>query len=438
MTKEKFYKEYYGSPVIRNLVKDQFKDAAFAVGSGPFLKEQKWDFPVRIAGVSDLDSFMDQGLDIYRPARSTGDAFYIFWDLEYYNKKQRSYVYRHQKKVFEWMEPFIKQINARLNAYGINYIIDTTASGYHYWMKISKKSAVFRMLAEEGFSSESLRKKYARVSPRDIKRVMPVHCSEGRAYDCAGKLLEYISQRIRREMAKGAAKLDITISDSPIPGSGRHEGFSSDITQYAHPLYMRVFRVMASLHQKNILYYGGKTPAVDIVRRKGMSVDKVLECMWSAGKAVGLFHNFYPELNYSNDGFAKLFSEYKKSEVRALHREFELARPEELNIEDEPEKIKKSFTAAHANPALLEPSVLQQMINHYSAESPERLKGALEIIARYYNDPSYLWYNSSRFTGIDWKKYDASQSAHFWGRIYFTQYKLDNGGTALIRRIKNG
>ena len=34
MNKEQFYKEYYGNSVIRDLVKEQFKDAAFAVGSG--------------------------------------------------------------------------------------------------------------------------------------------------------------------------------------------------------------------------------------------------------------------------------------------------------------------------------------------------------------------------------------------------------------------
>jgi len=39
MIKEQFYKEYYGNSVIRDLVKEQFKDAAFAVGSGPLLKE---------------------------------------------------------------------------------------------------------------------------------------------------------------------------------------------------------------------------------------------------------------------------------------------------------------------------------------------------------------------------------------------------------------
>ncbi|MCD6311597.1 MAG: hypothetical protein J7M11_03965 [Elusimicrobia bacterium] len=426
MTKEKFYREYYGSPVIRNLVKEQFKDAAFAVGSGPLFKEKKWHFPVQISPVSGLDNLMDKGLDIYRPALSTGDAFYIFWDLEYYNKKQRSYIYRHQRKVFEWMEPFIKQINARLDGYGINYIIDTTASGYHYWMKISKKSAVFKMLAEEGFIGASLKEKYAQVFSGDVKRTKPVSENEGRAYDCAGKLLEYISQRIRKEMAPGEAKMDITISDAPVDGSGRHDGFSSDITQYAHPLYMRVFRVIASLHQKNILYYGGKTPATDIVRRKDMSVDEVLDCMWDAGKAVGLFSDFHPRLHYSNEGFEKLFNEYKKSETRKLHKEFEKAVPAKLDIGNEPEKIKKHFTVQKANPALLEPSILQKMINHYSARSTEKLKGLLEIIAGFYDNPSYRWYDNTRYTGIDWRKYDAAQAAHFWGRVYFTQFKLDN------------
>ncbi|MEA2081819.1 MAG: hypothetical protein U9O97_03690 [Elusimicrobiota bacterium] len=426
MMKKRFYNEYYGSSVVRDLVKRQFRDAAFAVGSGPILKDKKWHFPVKISPVSGLDVFMDEGLDIYRPAVSTGDSFYIFWDLEYYNKKQRSYVYRHQREVFEWMEPFIKQISGRLDGYGINYILDTTASGYHYWMKISKKSEVFKMLAKEGFITKSLKEKYKQVFPGDVKRSKPVSEDDGRAYDCAGKLLEYISQRIRLEMAPGAAKLDITVSDAPVAGSGRHDGFSSDITQYAHPLYMRVFRVIGSLHQKNILHYGGRSPAVDIVRAGDMSVDEVLDRMWNAGKAVEIAGDSRSELDYSDTGFLKLFSEYKKSKTRKFHREFEAAAPEKLKIESEPEKIKKYFTGKKVNPSLLEPSALQLMINYYSARSTEQLKGLLEAITGRYNDPSYRWYNNERFTGIDWRKYDAAQAAHFWGRVYFTQYRLDN------------
>lgn len=431
MTTEKFYKEYYGSPAIRDVIKGQFNDAAYAVGSGPFLKNQKWHFPVKISPVSALDEFMAEGLDIYRPAVSTGDAFYIFWDLEYYNKKQRSYIYRHQRKVFSWMEPFIKEISSRLEGYGINYILDTTASGYHYWMKISKKSAVFRAIAEEGFIAESLREKYSLVVPGDVKRSKPVPEEDGRAYDCAGKLLEYLTQKIRQEMPRAKDGIDMTISDSPPAGGARHDGFSSDITQYAHPLFMRVFRVIASLHQKNILYYGGRLPAADIVRRKNMSISKVLDCMWDAGKAVSLFRDFSPALDYSDKGFLKLFSEYKKSVTGKLHREFENAAPEKLNIDDEPEKIRKYFAPKKANPSLLEPSVLQGIIEHYSALGAGKLKGALNIIGEYYNDPSYRWYDKERFTGIDWIKYDAAQAAHFWGRVYFTQFKLDG-------KAKNG
>ena len=425
MTTEEFYSEYYGSPAVRAVITKQFDDAAFAVGSGPFLKKQKWHFPVKICPVSALDEFMAEGLDIYRPAVSTGDAFYIFWDLEYYNRKQRSYVYRHQKEVFEWMEPFIQEINERLSAYGIKYILDTTASGYHYWMKISKKSAVFQELAREGFISESLKDKYAHAVARDVKRSKAVPEEDGRAYDCAGKLLEYLTQRIRAEMPAVKDGIDMTISDSPPGGSSRTDGFSSDITQYAHPLFMRVFRVLASLHQKNILYYGGVLPAVDIVRRKGMRISEVLDSMWDAGKAAGLLRNFSPELDYSDEGFSRLFADYKNSETRKLHREFESAQAEEFRIDDEPEQIASHFAPENANPSLLEPSVLQKIIEHYAALGPAKLKGALKIIAGYYNDPSYDWYDKERFTGIDWIKYDAAQAAHFWGRVYSTQFKLN-------------
>jgi hypothetical protein len=183
--------------------------------------------------------------------------------------------------------------------------------------------------------------------------------------------------------------------------------------------------VIASLHQKNIMFYGGRTPAVDIVRRNGMPLDELLESMWDAEKAVALLGGFEPALECSDGGFLKLFDEYKNSRIRKLHREFEAAPAADFSLEEQPEKIRDFFSPEKANPALLEPSTLQEITEHCAALGVPVLKGALGVIADYYNNPSYLWYDPERYTGIDWRKYDAAQAAHFWGRVYFTQSRLD-------------
>ena len=424
MTRAQFYKRYYGSEKIRALIKKQFDGASFAVGSGPHLMEMKWSFPVKLTTVDRIDELLDEGLDIYRPALSTGESFYIFWDLEYYNRKRKDYVYRHQRKVFARMEPVMVEIIKSLKSYGIEYILDTTASGFHFWTKISKKSSVFGLLASEGFLTESIKKKYAQIVYDDPKRRRAVDLKEAAAYDCAGKLLEYLTQKIRKKISGKKGIISFTVSDAP--PRGKTDGFSSDITQYAHPLYMRVFRTIASLHQKNIMFYGGITPAVDIVRKNGVGFQEVLDCMWDAEKAAGFLENYDFNLRFSDDGWEELFNEYKMSEIRRGHREFERTPPENIDIGALPERIKGYFEEERVNPSLLAPVILQEVINYFTEKGESgKLKGVLALIAQFYNNPSYGWYDSAKFTGIDWKKYDAAQTANFWGRVYSAQFLTD-------------
>ncbi|MFH1957338.1 MAG: hypothetical protein ABIJ15_02525 [bacterium] len=426
MTAQNFYRIYYGNKKIRELIRSQFSDVSFAVGSGPALIKKRWAFPVKIVSAGRVDELLDEGLDVYRPALSNSGSFFIFWDLEYFNRKDQSFVYKHQKRVFGWMEPFISRIEEILSSFGIKYILDTTASGFHFWMRISKKSSVFGDLSEEGFLTDSIKLKYRKIVKDDVKRDRPVSLAVARAYDCAGKVLEYLTFKVKEKIS---GVIPFTVSDAPeFEKNGRRDGFSSDITQYAHPAYMRVFRTIASLHQKNIMFHGGSTPAVDIVRKNGNSMDEVLDCMWDAGRAVSFFSDFNIDLPFSDGGWKKLFEEYKADKTRGFHKAFEDRPAESPVISREPPEIRKFFTRKTANPSLLDPSVLQKIVNHcMESGGLKKLKGMLNIIAGYYDDRSFQWYNPVKFTGIDWTKYDAHQAAHFWGRVYSTQFMLDNG-----------
>jgi len=424
MTAQKFYQIYYGNEKIREIIRSQFADVSFAVGSGPALMKKRWAFPVKIVSADKVDALLDDGLDVYRPALSNSGSFFIFWDLEYFNRNDKSFVYKNQKKVFGWMEPVIGEIEAELNSFGIKYILDTTASGFHFWMRVSKNSSVFKCLSEEGFLTESMKLKYGEVIKDDVKRARPVALEDARAYDCAGKVLEYLTFRVKEKMSGG---IPFTVSDAPeFEKNGRTDGFSSDITQYAHPVYMRVFRTIASLHQKNIMFYGGATPAVDIVKKNGSVMDEVLDCMWDAGRAVSFFSDFNFDLPFSDGGWKKLFEEYRGSKIRRLHKAFEVCQSEKVEIAVLPAPVAKYFDRKTANPSLLDPAVLQKIVNHCMENGGlKKLKGMLKIIADYYEDRAFKWYNPVKFTGIDWTKYDAGQAAHFWGRVYSTQYILE-------------
>lgn len=428
MTAQEFYQIYYGDKKIRRIIKSQFVDASFAVGSGPALIKKRWSFPVNIVSADKVDTLLDEGLDIYRPALSNSDSFFIFWDLEYFNRNDKSFVYKNQKKVFAWMEPVIDEIEAELNSFGIRYILDTTASGFHFWMRVSKKSSVFKDLSKEGFLTESMKLKYREVVEDDVKRARPVALEDARAYDCAGKVLEYLTFKVKEKVSREKTVIPFTVSDAPdFEKTGRMDGFSSDITQYAHPVYMRVFRTIASLHQKNIMFYGGVTPAVDIVKKKGSAMDEVLDCMWDAGRAVSFFSDFNFDLPFSDGGWKKLFKEYRGSRMRQLHKAFEVCQAQRVEIAALSAPVAGYFDRKIANPSLLDPAVLQKIVNHCMENGGlKKLKGVLNVISDYYEDRAFKWYNPIKLTGIDWTKYDARQAAYFWGRVYSTQYILDN------------
>ncbi len=426
MTLKEFYRIYYGSDKVRDVIRRQFRDASYVVGSGPALIKKKWTFPVKIGEVGQLEQFLDEGLDIYRPALSAFEDFFIFWDLEYFNRQDRKFVYKKQREVFAKMSPIISEICSFLDSFGIRYIIDTTASGVHFWMKISKSSAAFRSLAEEGYLTQSILKKYETLDPSDIKRRKRVPVDVAAAYDAAGKVLEFITQVIRQEKSKRFG-IPFTVSDAP-DDDDNPEGFSSDITQYGHPIFMRVFRVMASLHQKSVMFYGGASPSADIVKKKEMSFDEVLDRMWDAQKAADFYINFDPEVPKSDEGWKKLVEAYKASVVRRIHRELESASVRDVIPADLKPEISVFFEKELANPSLLDPKILKKIVYEYGKDV-ELVKSIFVTIARMYEDDSYGWYDREKLTGIDWKKYDAYQAAHFWSRVYYTQFVLDGGRT---------
>jgi len=422
MTLADFYKAYYGNKRIREIIKSQLEDALFCVGSGPALLAKNWAFPVKLVPKKKLDILLDEGLDIFRPVASTSESFYIFWDLEYYNRDDRGYIYRNQNQVFKKMQVIKDEINKIFDEYKIKYILDVTASGFHYWMKISKKSSVFKNFSESGFLSESIKEKYLDPDPEDLKKKEKISLQEAMAYDCAGKILEFVTHILRGRLRD--FPLQITISDAP--AGEMFEGFSSDITQYGHPMFMRVFRVIASLHQKNIMFHGGNLPAINAVWGRDDTLEDILERMWNYRKSLAFFENFNFELDFSDEGFSKLYEDYMKSSVSRIHREFENAPPEKIKIQEEPEEIRIFFEKERANPCLLDPFYLRKIISFYAKQGAQRVKGIMSLIARYYEDEAFNWYDPVKMRGIDWKKYDAKQAANFWGRVYFTQFILDN------------
>ncbi|MDD5686968.1 MAG: hypothetical protein PHE88_03935 [Elusimicrobia bacterium] len=426
-----FIKKYYSDSKIKGLILNQAKNYDYCIGSGQVLVERGWTFPVKEIEISKIEELMNDSLDLFFPIRCKDDKYlYVIWDVEYFNTENPAYIFDkgNQRKVFKLMESSLNNVEQILDSFGIKYLIDVTMSGIHVWSKISIESEAFEKLAKEGMVLPSLAQKYSQVVPSDRKRVKPVSAELGKAYNALGKVLEYFTHNIIKKNKKG---IPVTISDAPSSSKlYPSAGISSDLTQYAHPIYMRCIRALCSIHQKSLMNgHSQLGPAIDIVKLKNMSYSDALDIMWDVDKAIGFYKkNFNKkklEVPESSSGWLEAVDSYLKSDLRKQHKKWEKAKiSAEIPDYNQPD-IKNIFDSA--NPALLNPANLQKIANYFNKNGGlKATKKIFSVIANnYYKNNSLNWYDPVHFTGINWEKYDAETVADFWGRAYWSLNTAD-------------
>ncbi len=443
----KFIKEYYSDPTIREIFFNQASRYSYAIGTGQALIEKGWTFPVKEVGIEHLGELLDDGLDIFFPLRTKDEkSFYILWDIEYFNTEYKKFIFdrENHRKVFEWIAPTLYMVEEILRSFKIGYVIDTTMSGIHVWMRISSDSAAFRELANEGTILPSLAEKYSQVFPNERKRNKPYPLAAGKAYNAAGKILEYFTHILIKK-SKLQSKLPVTVSDTPQFGECYpYSGLSSDLTQYAHPVYMRCMRAIGSIHQKSVINgFNDMGPAIDIVKLPGMSYEDVVKIMWDASAAVSFYKKNFPagriDVPDASYGWLNAINAYKKNNLRVIHKKWEGTVPSSeapvVNIAC----INENFNNSNANPLLLTPSNLQMLAEFFARKYGVSVVKKIfnDIADRYYLNNGLKWYNPFLFTGIDWNKYDARTAVDFWGRIYWSIYSAGLGRGSDCSMIRN-
>ncbi len=432
-----FIKRYYGDEKIRELLFEQAKNYTHCIGAGKTLIEKGWTLPIREVPIEEMPSLLDEGLDIFFPIRCVGDkSLYIIWDIEYFNKENPAYIFdrENQKKIFAWLAPALDIVEEILKSFGIKYVVDITMSGIHVWSKISAESETFSKFADEGFILPTLAEKYSKIVESDKKRIKAVPSDLGKAYNTAGKILEFFTHElIKQNRAKNPFNIPVTISDAPQLGEHHpHSGVSSDITQYGHPIFMRCIRAFCSLHQKSLINgFENLGPAVDMIKVSGLKYSDAVEIMWDADESVNFYKKNFNgkniEIGDSSEGWSNAFKAYFKSELRVCHKEWENA---ETSLEIAEEKyplISRYLNNAFANPGLLAPGNLQEIAEEASLKGTSATKKIFSMIADFYSNESLGWYDPIKFTGINWNKYDAMTAADFWGRAYWSLKKMGLG-----------
>lgn len=432
-----FIAKYYGDAKIRELIFSQAAKYGHTIGWGKALAERGWTLPAREVPSGQTAELLDDKLDIFFPIRVKDDSeLIIIWDIEYFNNTDPGWLFdrKNQKTVFSWMEPAFLILENILDSYGIKYAVDVTMSGIHVWSRVRADSAGFRALAAEGTVLPSLEAKQKEIVPTDHKRRTPVSPELGAAYNAAGKVLEFFTHELmRRNLRENPVKIPVTISDTPQFGEHfPYSGISSDLTQYAHPIFMRCIRAFCSVHQKSV-YRGFEDlgPAVDIIKTGGITYRHAADIMWNLDEVLKFYHDNFAEktieLPDSSDGWKTAAEAYSKSELKDRHLEWENAAAHDYVPEHKRGLYYNFFDRRSANPALLTPVNLQTLAEEFGDDGIGEAKKIFEDIAACYADNTLGWYDTQKMTGIDWTKYDPETAADFWGRIYWSLDKLGLG-----------
>ncbi len=422
---EESIRAYYRHPGVRARVEEFCGGKDFSceylVGFGPGLLRRGWRRPLRLTvGRTGLTGLMEEGLDLFRSVWDTSSTLAV-WDVEYFNLDSWRGLYRDQDGHFALIEPAWRAITSLLNRYGVRFIDDTTASGYHFVSRIPFSSPVHARVESIGRIEESLARRYRGTAEGDEKRRRPVGEREALGYSGIGRLMEYLCHRVIAEVNGGDSPIPATISDTAGGGSGRgREGINLDITQYADPIYMRTIRTTFSTHQKHKVYTRlvGEDTAREVgvfaaLPRAGLDYRELTRFrrdLSAAAEYSGRVGGFIPD---AAAGWKSVLEDYLASPLHRFHADFDEYRPGRSGRPPEldPASLPPCVAAAtkNPNPELLRPTNLRNLCRVLMRRKWHPRRIADYIRARYEEDHGWE---------VDWNKYHPEVRANFWSRVF--------------------
>jgi len=377
---------------------------------------------------------LENELDIYRSVWDIGSTLGVL-DIEYFNLDKPALIYTNPEEIFHLMEPVYQKILQVFKRFKINPLPIMTGQGYHFSFKVSRYSPADKSLEKIGYVSATLKEKYKTVKGR---RKRPVSIRHGKAFEGMGKILEFLTHIIIKELAEENFQLPCVITDVAIGKSkrGMREAISFDLSMYGDPIYMRDIRTPFSTHQKHKIqwwkvgkYISETIPPRIAVPRKKITLDDALKIRKDLNKAIELAKKTSCKIPDVSKTFKTVVSAYKKSALYKIHKSFD-----ETEI-DEPSRWAKTYYAINLaelppcinhcllfpNDHLLKPTNLQNLTRTLMSKGwhPKHIAG---LVTSRYQNPQYNWHEN-------WNKYDPSSRANFYVRIFSDLIKtgLDRG-----------
>jgi hypothetical protein len=402
--------------------------AEYVAGVGPWVKQIKGKSKATSRRPKHLGELLDHDLNLFRSVWDKKSIIFFF-DVEYTSGKFPGEAYANPKRVFDLLEPVYWTIFDIFKENNITPLTLSSGQGYHFVFKVDSYNDLndvtqtAEKLSKVGHVESTLEGKYSNI-PLGEKRVRTVSLELGKAFDTAGKLLEFVVHETIRRADRYGVKLPIGVGDLN-PGNQMQEGVNLDLSTWIEPINTRVMRTAFSIHDKNKSVDGVSHYPIQIeiprytpCNNYTLPLNEIHKNRRHFQNAANYAKAITTEIPECSNGVERLLNAYVKSGLYAFHVNFDQTQ------EDKPTGWSESYDKfdlrnvppcvaeiiQHPNPALLQPQHLQTLVRVLTGKTWWHPKHVAGLIRSKYERDHRWTYN--------WGRYDANTHACGWTRIY--------------------
>ncbi len=377
-----------------------------------------------------LDFSSRKGLEEFRSAFPAPEeekrGVWTLADVEFNSKYERK-VYDDAWGVYNRMEEFYNSFRTYLDRNKIDHSVKVTGQGYHFEFFVPLGTRSHELLQEVGYIPDTLEGKYNYIKPGG-RRDRKVPLADGLGFDGGGRIVAHMFYELMKENPAPGG-LPLVLCDT-LPGitskNMDRDCIVLDWSWYTDPLYMRVARILFSMHYKS------ERPIITVPRlfndRKGEQVELALAEVFGArynfNEAAKLARRVDGHIAIgAGEGLENLIGAYLETDLRKFHQDFDQTPQEPWQNwpstydpfsymgELLPGCVRETIN--NPNPRMLEPPNLQKLIITMLSVGwhPAHIAGFIR--SKYERD--YGW---SENQSADWNKYDANLRARKWVELY--------------------
>lgn len=408
--------EYCNHPVTLEKYCEYGFGAEYMVAYGKNVSREQGGKPYRVFDMHQLTEQTHKMSDIFRSYLDNGSMLLVL-DVERFSFKYKNKFAEDQHATYGSLEGLDQCILDIFQEWGIDPLTLATGQGYHYALRVDEGKPEHDLLVQIGMGGlrSDVEFLYNHIGPRSSRR-RHVTFREAAAFNGAGKLMEYLAQKIMLRAPHYGVNLPTFIGDI-FPLNNDNEGINLDLSCFEAPIHMRDIRVPFSPHQKQQVKPGGNPYApirVAIPRnvpehcdRNGGGFKLSLPDLWRLRESYWDAHNYAQQVSMEIPeqawGVARWAFEYMGSHLGEFHAGFDSAEPHLFGLPD--------FHEWYEHADFLNPNTMRDLAETYYDGNPATARKL----------STYLSECVHNLTGWNTEKYPAETKANFWMRAYCGQ-----------------